>query len=420
VHWTCLLAMGLGATLSAQARAGTVDCVAPSRVRVWPVFLVPADQDAPTPELIEYFDKQLRWTRDRYREMLGGRDTFEIEDRPALVLAGKLTLAEYRALPEGGAPQYMSEVLAATGETRFSAPHVFLIMLMNPGEDFIGGGGRPLNGGLGTGGGVVILSVNNIQTAPSLQSTLQHELGHAFGLLHSDAYGFDIWTHDSIMSYNPAHHTNGLEPSKTPGILCPEDIRALALNKRVFANLTFDPATDIPEGYPMPPSVGYLPPMVIPGQLPYSITATTSSGEEYGSSVGNMLLGPLVPSSGPGNTFDPEIMWHSGEATDGWVQADVTFPCPVELSGVGVHTQHSGKFHAARAVQILVPSGDSWRQVVDSELPAVDEVVSFASTTAQVWRFRFEAGESNRVVVRALRFFSGETEIFPPLLPSRD
>ena len=57
---------------------------------------------------------------------------------------------------------------------------------------------------------------------------------------------------------------DGFKPSKTPGILIAEDIRALALNRRVFPRLRFDPKTDVPQGYTMQKIVT-LGPMDIPG-----------------------------------------------------------------------------------------------------------------------------------------------------------
>ena len=68
----------------------------------------------------------------------------------------------------------------------------------------------------------------------------------------------------SLMSYNPAHHTQGFKPSKTPGILIAEDIRALALNRRVFPRLRCDPKKDVPQGYTMQ-GIVELGPMEIPG-----------------------------------------------------------------------------------------------------------------------------------------------------------
>ncbi len=94
---------------------------------------------------------------------------------------------------------------------------------MNPNDGWPAGGGRPFNGGFNTGGGIVIMSSNGLDRAPNFQSTLQHELGHAFGLPHVDVYGYDMQTNMSMMSYNPSHHTNGFEPSATPGRFIPED-----------------------------------------------------------------------------------------------------------------------------------------------------------------------------------------------------
>ena len=38
---------------------------------------------------------------------------------------------------------------------------------------------------------------------------------------------------------------------QTPGKLIAEDLRALALNQRVFSGLRFDPTKDVPLGYSM-------------------------------------------------------------------------------------------------------------------------------------------------------------------------
>ena len=81
-------------------------------------------------------------------------------------------------------------------------------------------------------------------------------------------------TNPSLMSYNPTHHTQGFEPSKTPGILIAEDVRALALNRRVFPRLRFDAKTDVPQGYTMQKIVT-LGPMEIPGH-PLIPSATPS------------------------------------------------------------------------------------------------------------------------------------------------
>jgi hypothetical protein len=46
-----------------------------------------------------------------------------------------------------------------------------------------------------------------------------------------------------------------------------------------------------------------------------------------------------------------------------------------------------------------------------------DAVLKFRATKAQAWRFYLKAGRTGAVVVRGLRFFQGEDEIFPRLVP---
>ena len=40
-----------------------------------------------------------------------------------------------------------------------------------------------------------------------------------------------------------------------------------------------------------------------------------------------------------------------------------------------------------------------------------------AKTKGKVWLLEFQAGESGIVVIRGLRFFSGDEELLPPLVP---
>ena len=81
-----------------------------------------------------------------------------------------------------------------------------------------------------------------------------------------EVYGYDMKSNNSIMSYNLAHHTQGFTPSKTPGKLIAEDLRALAVNQRVFPGLRFDPAKDVPPGYSIAGRIVPIGPMKIPGQ----------------------------------------------------------------------------------------------------------------------------------------------------------
>ena len=51
---------------------------------------------------------------------------------------------------------------------------------------------------------MAVISSFALTRTPNVQSTTQHEIGHAFGLMHVNAYGIDMKSGDSIMSYNPA------------------------------------------------------------------------------------------------------------------------------------------------------------------------------------------------------------------------
>jgi hypothetical protein len=291
-------------------------------------------------------------------------------------------------------------------------------VVINPKDDFPVGGGRPLNGGIDTGGGVVQLSTFAMDKKPNFQSTLQHELGHAFGLPHVDVYGYDMKSNESIMSYNRKHHTREFTPSDTPGVLIPEDLRALALNRRVFPRLRFDPVKDVPAGYKLADRIIPLGPMNIPNQ-PDMPKFTTESGEEFGTRVANLVKGPVAPNRKGKLAFNPATMWQSAKSRTGWVSVEVAFPYAVELSQIGVHSQHSGQYHIARAVRIAVLDGmGKSHRVAQVALKSADEKVSFPKSRGRVWRFEFQAGESQSVTLRGLRFFSGDDELFPPLVPS--
>ena len=219
------------------------------RVTVTPVFFVPSDQAGPTPGQSQTLMRHLRATQARYKEMLGGAVTFELGTQSPVVYKSGNKLAHYRR-KDRIAAQFVPELLSYFKVDRNTCSTVYVVVLMNPHDEFPRGGGRPINGGFNKGGGALaISSIRLDQPNTTIQSLLQHELGHTFGLPHVDAYGYDMKTNASIMSYNPAHKTNGYNDAATPGVLIPEDLRGLALNQRVFPGLKFDPKTDVPAGY---------------------------------------------------------------------------------------------------------------------------------------------------------------------------
>jgi hypothetical protein len=405
------------ATTATSAGRGQ-EAVAPREVKVLPYFFVPRGEVGPTDAQSKKLMRHLEWTRTRYREMLGGRDTFAVAETTPRVFRASEPLSFYRNQAESSAPRVVSELLRELKLNRYNCPYVLLVVMMNSKDDFPNGGGRPLNGGYNTGGGVIVLSSFNLDRIPYFQSTLQHEIGHGFGLPHVNVYGHDMKADDSLMSYNPRHHTNNFTPSPTPGKLMPEDIRGLTLNRRAFPKLRFDPDKDVPPDYKIAERVVPLGPMVIPGQ-PDGIRVTTDSGETYGSKVDNIVQNEIRPSKKTGRvTFDGRVMWQSAKSKTGWVAVDLTFPYEAELTRLMVHSQHSGQYHPARAVRVSVRrDGGEFRKVAEAELQSVDATVDVPKTKGKAWRLEFKADETGAVVLRGLRFFSGEDEVYPPLVP---
>lgn len=406
------------AALMCGTVAEDMDVSPPQQVDVLPVFFVPQGEPLPAKEQKARLMKHLRWAQDRYQEMLGGRDTFRIAKQTPNVVRGKQSLAFYKKQPEGASPHFVGELLEHCGFNRFNCPYIFLVIVVNSHEDFPVGGGRPFNGGYGTGGGIAVMSSYHLDRAPNFHSTLEHELGHSFGLVHVDCYGHDMQTNRSIMSYNPAHHTNGFRPSTTPGEFIPEDVRGLAMNRRCFAKFRFDPQSDLPDGYSMRRIV-WLGSMNIVGQPPGTIEVTTPSGDLYGGKASNIVQCEIKRNEGE-NTFDAARMWHSAKSETGWISLRVALPVPVRLTKMAIYTQHSGKYHAANRARIEIEQNGQFRQVAECELDKPDARVSLPPTRGQVWQVHLRAGASKVVVVRGLRFGDESGEIFPPAVPYGD
>ena len=288
---------------------------------------------------------------------------------------------------------------------------------MNQKDAFPKGGGRPFNGGFNTGGGIVKLSSHALTKSPNFQSTLQHELGHSFGLLHVDAYGYDMKRNNSIMAYNKLHHTKKFKPSKHSGQLIPEDIRGLALNSHVFKNLEFTKTKHIPNGYQLA-TLKNLKPMEIPNH-PNEIKLTTTAGETNGSSVQNIVQNRIRPSIECGKiTYDKKSMWHSGTLKTGWAEVTIAFDAPVSLDRVAIYSQHSGRKHAVVAAKLFtLDSARTATRCAQITMSGQDGELNFDLTRSKVWRLELKAGKSKKVVIRGIRFFSNDCELYPPLIP---
>jgi hypothetical protein len=139
------------------------------------------------------------------------------------------------------------------------------------------------------------------------------------------------------------------------------------------------------------------------------------SGEAFNTKAQNVVQKTIMPSK-PEFGFNNQQMWHSAQTQNGWVSLTLTFPTEITLSGMGVHSQHSGQAHAARAVRIEPQVRGNWHQVLQTNLTSIDQKVTFQPATAQVWKINFQAGPSKWVVIRGLQFYSGNEEVFPPMI----
>jgi hypothetical protein len=386
------------------------------QVKVLPVFFVPKGEAKPTRAEAVGLQRHLSWSQRRFREMLDGKSTFEIEgDRPEVYMAEK-GLAFYRRQPEGGAPAMVDELLRWKNTDRFSCNRIFLAVMMNPKDKFPKAGGRPFNGGFNTGGGIVKLPSYGLNNSPNFQSTMQHELGHSFGLVHVVAYGYDMKRNNSIMAYNKKHHTNGFNPATQRGELIPEDYRGLGLNSRVFKNLKFRESKHVPDDYKLAP-LRNLKPMTIPNHA--KVKVTTKDGETYGSKVQYLIHTRIPKSIDRGKPeFDKKNMWHSGKLKSGWATVTLKFPHKATVDRVLVYSQHSGKAHRAVAVEALtVDSKGKTESRSKIQMHGQDAELQFSPVSSTVWQMRFKAGKSGKVVIRGVRFFGNGVELFPPLIP---
>lgn len=163
----------------------------------------------------------------------------------ALVHRGRYSEDDIRRFSAGSADgpidfehAVVKEMFERRGSSRLSESHVFLFVFVRRNPLDLSprrfAGGRSFNGGVNGGGGIVVMEYAEIRRGA--YGTLVHELGHAFGLRHSDCLGDNMQQSDSIMSYNPRHRIRGFGPGPTPASLRPEERTSLLLSRRIFPN----------------------------------------------------------------------------------------------------------------------------------------------------------------------------------------
>ena len=346
----------------------------PALICVKPVFFVPKNEQPPTQQQLAKLSKHLKITQKWYERMLLGRGTFELVKGKPQVIDGNYTLDEYLEKYDNIALQVTSEILTELNLTRFNCPYLFFIVLMQPNKDSPGPSGVPFNGGTNNGSGLAITTSYRLDTYSSIQGTIQHELGHSFGLMHTAVYGYDMKTNLSIMSRgntNIKHNGFRLNPKTT---LIPEDLRVLSYNKKIFPGFYYDLKKDVPEGYEIFSVFRSFGPREILGQKSFKIIVSTDDHELEGTSASNIVYTAIRtdkyhnPKSRVG--FDPETMW-LGKPRDGIITATLTFPIPVSLSKLCIHSGCGGKYHSAESIQVQVEKEDGFVDVCTYELKSL-------------------------------------------------
>ncbi len=217
------------------------------RIEVLPVLYIPSDATWVTQRDIDLYSylifAHLELAQAHYKARLK-TDTFKISSEPLFV---------YRAPHDDADGPSVAEILRARHQDRYSSNNIFVVVYVHAKPRAAGkkalGVGRTFNGAPNTGGGSLELELTAVtyDDYPGFNAALIHELGHTFGLVHPDLYGYDLGTNGSNMSYNPksgGHFMN----APMFGQFNPEEYYTLGQNKRVFPDFQYIAAVHNPTG----------------------------------------------------------------------------------------------------------------------------------------------------------------------------
>jgi hypothetical protein len=251
LEFSPLPAFGAAAGAPSLCSARDDEPVEPRRSRVVGVLFVARDVDRSALRVsaaIALLDRHLQLARERYRRWLEA-DTFTLGD--TVLVDGERSIDEYAG--DGAWERVRDEVLALQADNADTSLCTYVILFARgsrpPPEDCFGSAGP--NHAEGSGAVIVELSSLFDDAPYPFQSTLVHELGHAFGLPHVSAYGESMDECESIMSYNPRHWTRGLSLPEPDATLLPEEFWALGQNEVALPEFTFDPAKHNPSRAPL-------------------------------------------------------------------------------------------------------------------------------------------------------------------------
>ncbi len=426
-----------------------------TRIKVWPIVLYTKGTKRHRTWPSEWLDYHYA-VQAKFRELLKNRDTFQLVP-DVQEISGQYTGAEYfnycyfsglsKRVPacSRGAETVLAEVLAdekinpGKKYNRYNVPFVFTVLIVDSSEMYTyEAGARSINGTWNRGGGIGVFAAHIISDKQNISSTLIHELGHAFGLPHTwdranayeDTIPQDIadcyyaqFCSKSIMSYDQSNVSNSKSAALIPGSLLGDDRDDLDKNKLVFPDFYFLSNQD----YDTPACKRGCPPhdqVSRPlGQGSMSLfMCYTGSGQTEGTKVNNLndhYNTRRIPANNKATGFEPTTMWHSAKANEkGWVSFEVTFALPVLLNRIRIYTQHSGKYHEAKAIQVeYLNSSDTFEAIKQVSLPAPNGELSFSPQKTNRWKIALKAGKSDQVVVRGIRFFLNDEEVFAPITP---
>lgn len=432
-----------------------------TRLRVKPIVFYP-QRVAHDPKWVGDWLFRVVAARKKYHQILKKRDTFEL-DPQVLEVDGSLSIPEYLALTHHQGEPVLSRppghvqpngILSIAAEvmqhgffaaySRYTLPYCLPILVVDPQKQWTLTGGHNLNGGVNRGCGIAIIS-SKYDGEQKLQSTLLHELGHAFGLPHSweriwiKGYAMDVgvyecfydrWRSPSVMSYNQQNWSNAMEAKDTPGAFIADDIDTLCFNRLAFPALFFDskvdfthPNRDVAADCPAhdkvrrlaedPWDMSVMQPTSLVWFFSHSGSADGTHPQQLNDSTRRYIAGNSAAE--PWDQIK-QYAWLSKKAAAGsWATLEMTFPIPVTLDRIIVYSGHSGNKHRAEHIQVKVKAANGAFKTVSMAVSApADATMTFAPATARVWQLRLRAGASGQVAVRGVRHFRGAREWFPP------